>query len=110
MIPRLRNKAFKQLGVSFSLLILGLILVALRGAGLPDVIVAIGAIISITFAFIFYVQGNIALTQAKGYDGSIVAAIIIVACLCVGGLFFAMPLILFFGLKDKNKVKRYSRT
>ena len=109
MITRLRNRAFKRLGISFSLLVLALVFIGLSGVGFPEALVAVGAIISVTFAFVFYVQGNIVLAEAKGYDGSVVAAIIIVACLCLGGLFFAMPLILLFGLKDKNKVRRRSR-
>jgi hypothetical protein len=111
MITHYRNRAFKQLGISFSLLLFTLIFcVGLHAAGFPKALVAVSAVITITFAFVFYVQGNIALAEAKGHDGSVVAAIIIVACLCLGGLFFAMPLILLFGLNDKTKVRRHSRT
>ena len=109
MIARYRNKAIKHLCVSFSLLILIVLLVATRDFGLPDVLIAVGGVILGTFSFLFYFQGNIALAKAKGYDGSVVAAITIVACLCLGGLFFAMPLIIFFGLKDKRKSRRHSR-
>ena len=106
VITRLRNKAFRRLGLSFSLLILTLVIVSLRRAGLPEALVAVAAIISITFAVVLYVQGNIALAEAKGHHSSAVAAIIIVASLCLGGLFFAMPLILLFGFEDRNKVRR----
>jgi len=109
MITRLRNKAFKRLGLSLSLLILTFVILSLRSAGLPEALVAVAAIISVTFSVILYVQGNIALAEAKGHHGSSVAAIIIVASLCLGGLFFAMPLILLFGFEDRNKVRKRSR-
>src|SRR5712671_6799919 len=110
MITRHRNRAIKRLSLSFSLLILLGLLAAARSLGVPDALVAVGAIILGTFAIVFYVQGNIALAEAKGYDSSVVAAIIIVASLCLGGLFFAMPLIIFFGLKDKTRARRHSST
>lgn len=66
MITRQRNKAFKRLGISFSLLILALVIIGLYDSGLPKAITAVGVTISITFALIFYIQGNIALAEAKG--------------------------------------------
>jgi hypothetical protein len=107
MIPDYRNKAIKLLGLSFALLLLMFVVIGLRAAGLPAALVAVGVVILATFSVVFYVQGNIALAKAKGYDGSVVAAIIIVASLCLGGLFFAMPLIILFGMKDKNKARRH---
>ena len=107
MITRHRDRAIKRLGLSFLFLILIVLLVGMRDLGLPKVLIAVGSVTLGTFALVFYVQGNIALAEARGYDGSVVAAIIIVACLCLGGLFFAMPLIIFFGLKDKAKRKRH---
>lgn len=103
MITRYRNKAFKWLGLSFFLVILVPVLVEMRTFGLPDVVVAVGGILLGTAALVFYMRGNIAIAKAKGHDSSPVAAIIIMASICTGGLFFAMPLILFFGLNDKTK-------
>ncbi len=108
MIPSLRNRAVKRLGISFLFLVLATFLLMMRGSGLPRALLAAGGIVLFTFAFVFYIQGNIALAEARGHDSSVVAAIIIVASLCLGGLFFAMPLILFFGLKDKTKGRRHS--
>ncbi len=110
MITRHRNRALKQLGISFALLVLTILLIGTRTLGVPAALVAVGAILLGTFALVFYVQGNIALAQAKGHDGSVVAAIIIVASLCLGGLFFAMPLIILFGLKDRTRTRRHSRS
>ena len=110
MITQHRNRAIKRLGISFLFLILGIFLLGMRTSGFSRELIAVGVILLITFAFVFYVQGNIALAEARGYDGSVVAAIIIVASLCLGGLFFAMPLIIFFGLKDKTKRRRRSYT
>jgi hypothetical protein len=66
-------------------------------------LIAVGAVTLGTFSVVFYIQGNIALARAKGYDDSSVAAIIIVSGVCLMGLFYAMPLIIFFGLKDRTK-------
>ena len=110
MIARQRNKALKQLTISFGLVVLTVLLAGARTLGVPAALVAVGAILLGTFALVFYVQGNIALAQAKGYDGSVVAAIIIVAALCLGGLFFAMPLIILFGLKDRTRPREHRRS
>jgi hypothetical protein len=110
MITGHRNRALKHLGNSFALIVLAVVLVGTRTLGVPAALVAVGAILLGTFALVFYVQGNIALAQAKGHDGSVVAAIIIVASLCLGGLFFAMPLIILFGLKDKTRARRHPRS
>ena len=108
MIPRYRNKAFKRLSVSFLLVVLTFLLLSQRGFSLPSALVAICVILLATFAVVFYIQGNIALAEAKGYDSSVVAAIIIVSALCTGGLFFGMPLIILFGLKDRLRRRRHS--
>ena len=110
MITGHRNRAFKQLGISFGLVVLTVLLAGTRTLGMPAALVAVGAILFGTFALVFYVQGNIALAQAKGYDGSVVAAIVIVAALCLGGLFFAMPLIILFGLKDKTRRRTHRQS
>lgn len=78
--------------------------------GVPNIMVAIPAILAGTFALVFYIKGNIALCEAKGHSGSAVAAIIIVAAICIGYLFFVMPLIIFFGLEDKMKKRRRSQS
>ncbi|EEF62536.1 hypothetical protein [Pedosphaera parvula] len=109
MITRYRNNAIKLFGISVSLLILILLLVNMRAFGLPDALAAVGGILLGTFAVVFYVQANIALAKAKGHDSSSVAAIIIVASLCLAGLFFAMPLILIFGFQDKTKARKRSK-
>lgn len=105
MITHLRNKAIQRLGFSFASFVLTIALF-LTGTSLPKALVGAAAVPLITFTLIFYIQGNIALAQARGYDGSVVAAVIIFAALCLGWLFFAMPLILLFGLKDKTKRRR----
>jgi len=66
MIARQRNKALKQLTISFGLVVLTVLLAGARTLGVPAALVAVGAILLGTFALVFYVQGNIALAQAKG--------------------------------------------
>ena len=77
---------------------------------MPDALIAVGGVILGTFSVVLHIQGNIALAKAKGYDDSVVAAIIIVAGLCLMGLFYVMPLIIFFGLKDRTKSRRHSKS
>jgi hypothetical protein len=108
MITELRNKAFVRLGISFLLLLLTLTFIWLWKKEYSDLFLAV-AIISGLFATIVYVHGNIELAQARGYDGAVVGATIIVACLCTGILFLAMPIILF-SLKDKHRARRRSRS
>ena len=109
MILAHRNNAFKRLGLSFGLLVCIVLLVGTQALGVPKVLIAVGAVILATFSVVLYIQGNIVLARAKGYDDSAVAAIIIVSGLCLMGLFYAMPLIIFFGLKDRTKSRWHSR-
>lgn len=90
------------------LLVFSVVIFSLKRKGAPDVVLAVTSLTSVLFALILYVQGNIALAEAKGHTGAVVAAIIIVSCICLGALFFAMPLIILFGLEDRNKVKHYA--
>lgn len=108
MITRHRNKAIKLFAISASLLLLIPVLVKMRAFGLPDVLAAAGGILLGTAAVIIYVQANMALAKAKGHDTSAVVAIIIVASVCLAGLFFAMPLIVLFGFEDRTKSRRHS--
>ena len=110
MIPHYRNRALKQLGLSFSFLVLMFILVGLRAdIPVPNVIIAIGCILLGTFSFYYYGVGSVTLAKAKGYDDTVVLAIIIVSFLCLSGLLYTIPLIIFFGLKDRTKPRRRVR-
>ena|SRR5437762_12094100 len=109
MITRYRNRAIKRLSLSLFFVLIVVSLIMLRTLGLPDAVAVMGGITFGTFAILFYVQGNIALAEAKGYDSSIVAVIILASFFCFFlGLFFIMPLILYFGLKDKHKATRHA--
>jgi len=108
VITHLRNRALKQLGISFALLMATIFLLVMGVLGVPKLLIAVAGIPAGTFALVFYVKGNIALCEAKGHSGSAVAAIIIVAAICTGALFFAMPLIIYFGLDDRVKRKKRS--
>jgi hypothetical protein len=108
MITKYRNKALQHLGISFVLFILIPVFIVLRSEGLPKIIFAVAVAVLVPFMLIFYVQGNIALAKAKGYDSSVVAAVIIVAAFCCGYLFIGMPLIILFALKDKTYTRKRS--
>jgi drug/metabolite transporter (DMT)-like permease len=84
------------------MIILLVVLVVLRKHGIPDGVVAVGAVLLGAVGSIFYIQGCIALAEAKGYTGAVVASVII-ASYCFLPLLFVIPLVLFFGLKDKTK-------
>lgn len=107
MIPRYRNRALKQLGLSFLLLVLMFVFVGM-GAYVPKVVIAVSCIILGTFSFYFYGVGSVTLAKAKGYDDTVVLAIIIVSFLCLSGLLYTIPLIILFGLKDRTKPRRHS--
>lgn len=105
----LETKRWNVWQFPFLLLVFSVVIFSLKRKGAPDAVLAVVSLTSILFALILYIQGNIALAEAKGHHGSVVAAIIIVSCICLGGLFFAMPLIILFGLEDRHKVRDYSR-
>jgi hypothetical protein len=109
MIPHYRNRALKQLGLSILFLVLLFVLVGLQPYGIPKVVVAIGCVLLGTFSFYFYGVGSVTLAKAKGYDDTVVLAIIVVGFLCLAGLLYVIPLIILFGLKDRTKPRRYSR-
>jgi len=110
MIPHYRNRALKQLGLSFLFLVLMFVLAALRAdIPVPKVIVAISCIVLGTFSFYLYGVGSVTLAKAKGYDDTVVLAITIVSFLCLSGLLYTIPLIILFGLKDRTKRRRHSR-
>jgi hypothetical protein len=110
MITHYRNRALKQLGLSILFLVLLFTLVGLQPYGIPTVVVAVGCVLLGTFSFYFYGVGSVALAKAKGYDDTVVLAIIVVGFLCLGGLLYVIPLIILFGLKDRTKPRRHSRT
>jgi len=108
MIPRYRNRALKELGLSILFFVLLFVLVGLRAYGIPKVAVAIGCVLFGTFSFYYYANGSVTLAKAKGYDDTVVLAIIVVGFLCLAGLLYVIPLIILFGLKDRTKSKRRS--
>src|SRR6266481_9550287 len=109
MIPRYRNRALKELGLSILFLVLLFVLVGLRAYGIATGAVAIGCVLFGTFSCDYYANGSVTLAKAKGYDDTVVLAIIVVGFLCLAGLLYVIPLIILFGLKDRTKPRRYSR-
>jgi hypothetical protein len=103
MIKRYRNRAIKKLSVGLSLILMLTVLVLFRRHGIPAGIIAVGAVILGAGGSIFYIQGCIALAEAKGHSGSTVAAIIIVSYFCFAPLLLLIPLIVLFGLRDQTK-------
>ena len=88
-----RNRAIKHLSLGMLLIIALVVLVILRKHGIPDGVVAIGAVALGIGGTIFYIQGCIALAEAKGYSGASVAAIIFVSYLCFAPLMLFIPLL-----------------
>src|SRR6185436_2084301 len=78
------------------------LLIPFRQHGLPKVIIGVGAILLLTFGFLFYFQGCFALARAKGYnDGLVLGGIVFGALLCPG-LTILIPLILAVFMEDRN--------
>jgi hypothetical protein len=102
MRRRDRNRAIKLLSVGLLLIVALIVLIVLRKHGIPDGVVAVGAVALGISGSILYIQGCIALAEAKGHSGASVAAIIIVSYLCFAPLMLFIPLILIFGLKDRT--------
>jgi drug/metabolite transporter (DMT)-like permease len=109
MITHYRNRALQQLGLSILFLVLLFFLVRVQLHGIPKVVVAIVCVLLGTFSFYFYGVGSVTLAKAKGYDDTVVLAIIVVGFLCLAGLLYVIPLIILFGLKDRTKRRRHSR-
>ena len=105
MITRYKKRAFRDLGISFVFFILLILLGGFRPV-IPKFIFAVVTALVLPFMLIFYVQGNIALAKARGYEGAVVFPIILVGTCCCGAFFFAMPLIIYFGLEDKTGAKK----
>jgi hypothetical protein len=103
MRPQHQSRAIKLLSLGFSLIVALVVLVVLRKHGIPDGVVAVGAVTLGIVGSILYIQGCIALAEAKGYPGASVAAIIIVSYCCFAPLMLFIPLVLIFGLKDKTQ-------
>jgi hypothetical protein len=99
---RYRNRAIKLLSLGIVMIAALIILIMLRKHGIPDGVVAVGAVALGIGGSIFYIQGCIALAEAKGYAGASVAAIIIVSYFCFMPLLLFIPFIVLFGFKDKT--------
>ncbi len=84
-------------------------LILSRNQGIPDGVIAVLAVISGAVGSIFYVQGCVALAEAKGYTGAAVAGMIVIAYFCFLPLFFIIPLVLILGLKDKTQDRFHRR-
>jgi hypothetical protein len=100
---RYRNRAIKCFSIGIALIACLIFLITFRKHGIPDGVVAVGAVLFGAVGSILYIQGCIALAEAKGYSGGSVAAIIIVSYFCFAPLMFFIPFILLFGFKDKTK-------
>jgi len=90
--------------LGIGLIALNLLLIPLSSHGTPKVVIAVAAILLTTFGLLSYFQGCFRLARAKGYDDSIMLAVMVVGVLCCPGLMLlAVPLILAFFLKDKTR-------
>jgi hypothetical protein len=104
-----RNRAIKFLSLGILMIASLVTLILLRKHGIPDGVVAVGAVALGIGGTIFYIQGCVALAEAKGYSGASVAVIIIGTYLFSFIFYLLLPLILFiplvilFGFKDKTR-------
>jgi hypothetical protein len=99
-----RQRAIIRILLGIFLIGLNFSLIPLRRFGVPRIPLAIAAILLTTFGLLSYFQGCFRLARAKGYDDSIMLAVMIVTVFCCPGLMLlALPLILAFFLKDKTR-------
>jgi len=99
-----RKRAVSRILLGIGLLALNFFLIPLHSYGIPNIPIAVAAILLTTFGFVYYFQGCFHLARAKGYDDSIMLAMMVVGVLCCPGLMLlALPLILAFALKDKTR-------
>jgi len=98
-----RNRATKL--ISFGLLLIAAlaVLVVFGKDRIPDVVVVVGAVLLGTFGSICYIQGCIALAEAKGYFESSVPVMITLSFFFFLPLLFFIPLFLLYGLKDRDR-------
>jgi len=102
-----RKRAVYRILLGIGLIALNILLIPLHSHGMPDVVIAVIAILLTTFGFLSYFQGCFRMARAKGYDDSIMLGVMVVGVLCCPGLMLlAVPLILAFFLKDKTQ-RRY---
>ena len=106
-----RKRAVYSILLGIFLLGLNLFLIPLRSYGVPKIPIAIAAILLTTFVLLSYFQGCFRLARAKGYDDSIMLAVmVVVGFYAVTGLMLlALPLIHGFidFLKDKTRSHRH---
>lgn len=98
-----RNRAIKLIGLGITMIVALVFLVVLGRHHIPDGVIAVLGVLLGIGGSIFYIQGCIALAEARGYTGASVAAIIIVSYLCFAPLLLFIPLILLFGFKDQTR-------
>jgi len=105
MRQRYKNRAIKLISLGILLNVAFIVLIILRKHGIPDGVVAVGAVVLGAVGSILYVQGCVALAEAKGYTGAEVVAIIIISYCCFLPLMIFIPLVLLFGIRDKTSDK-----
>jgi len=98
---RYRNRAIKLISLGFVLIVALIALVVFGKHHVPDGVIAVVAVLFGIGGSIFYIQGCIALAEAKGYTGGSVPAMIIVSYFCFLPLLLFIPLIILFGFKDR---------
>ena len=101
-----RKRPFSRILLGIGLITLNLFLIPLHIYGIPNIPIAVAAILLTTFGLLYYFQGCFRLARAKGYDDSIMLAVMVVGvlcCPCPGLMLLALPLILAFALKDKTR-------
>src|SRR5258708_4153035 len=103
MITKYRKRAINGIVGGLMMFALLALLIILRNFGIPDVIVVLGAILLATSGVILYLRGCLALAEAKGHSGGVVAAAIIISGLCVPGIILFLPIVLALALEDRTR-------
>jgi hypothetical protein len=117
MKVKFRNRAILLIGLAILMFATLAGVVALRKHGIPDGLIAVCAVCLGIGGAILYLQGCIALAEARGHNGPAVASIVILIYACGAGgaylspvlgagfltLLLIVPLIVLIGTTDKFK-------
>jgi hypothetical protein len=98
-----RNRAIKLLSLGLVLIASLIVLLIFGTHHISDGVIALVGLMLGAGGSIFYIQGCIALAEAKGYTGASVPVMIIVSYFCLLPVLPFIPVIILFGFKDKYR-------
>jgi hypothetical protein len=106
MIPKYRKSGLFRLGFGFGLMLVALFIASIADRSELRKLVDFVCVVMGIIGYLVFVYGCSDLLKAKGYDSGLAIAFIIPAFCCSPVFIFIAPIIIIFGLQDKNKRRR----